>query len=218
MHQPRNMTQIGYCGPAAYGMADWRLQMQSLYAVLRAFDDPREAWELWKARYNELLATHPSSPMKTADKIKFRGIKVFDYDPKMRFEVDITEDKGMMQFQDLGVEGHAHYQQLGKTVGLKDALGQELSVYWMLGYGGGLFLPFRDKSAGFETFRTGRILLDALKGADLGLTKEGKVILDFNFAYHPSTMWDASVDYISVPDENHLPVKVIAGERVRERK
>jgi uncharacterized protein (DUF1684 family) len=84
----------------------------------------------------------------------------------------------------------------------------------MLGYGGGLFLPFRDKSAGFETFRTGRVLIDAVKGADLGLTKEGKVILDFNFAYHPSTIWDASVDYISVPDENHLPVKVIAGERV----
>jgi uncharacterized protein (DUF1684 family) len=214
VHQPRNLTEIGYNGPASIAMADWRLQMQSLYAVLRGFDDPYEAWGLWKARYNELLATHPSSPMKTADKLTFRGIKMFEYDPAKRFEVDVTDDKGMMQFQDLGVDGHAHYQQLGKTVGLQDALGQELSVYWMLGYGGGLFVPFRDKSAGFDTFRTGRILIDAVKGADLGLTPDGKMILDFNFAYHPSTMWDVSIDYISVPDGNHLPVAVKAGERV----
>ena len=214
MHQPRNMTEIGFNGPAPYAMADWRLQMQSLYAVIRAFDEPRDAWELWKARYNELLATHPSSPMKTTAKLTFRGVHVFDYDPSMRFEVDITDDKGMMQFQDLGVDGHAHYQQLGKTVGLHDALGQELSVYWMLGYGGGLFMPFRDKSAGVDTFRTGRVLIDAVKGADLGLTKEGKVILDFNFAYHPSTMWNAEQEYISVPDENHLQIALTVGERI----
>ena len=72
MHQPRNMTEIGYCGPTACEMADWRLQIQSLYAVLHAFDDPYEAWGLCKARYNELLATHPSSPMNTANKVKFR--------------------------------------------------------------------------------------------------------------------------------------------------
>jgi uncharacterized protein (DUF1684 family) len=195
-------------------MADWRLQMQSLYAVLRAFDDPRDGWELWKARYNELLATHPSSPIRKDEKLSFHGISAYDYDPKMRFAVDITDDKGMMQFQDLGVDGHAHFQRLGKTVGLRDALGQELSVFWMLGYGGGLFLPFRDKSAGFDTFRTGRILIDAVKGADLGLSKEGKLILDFNFAYHPSKMWDDGLDYISVPDENHFGVTIKAGERV----
>lgn len=212
MHQPRNMTNSGFNGPDAYAMADWRLQMQSLYAVIRAFDDPREARELWKARYNEMLATHPSSPMSVTDKMAFRGIKTFEYEPAMRFEVDITGDKGMMQFQDMGVQGHVHYQQIGKTVGLQDALGQELSVYWMLGYGGGLFMPFRDKTAGKETFRTGRVLVDAVKGADLGLSPRGKMILDFNFAYHPSTKWDSALDYISVIEENKLKCDIRAGE------
>jgi uncharacterized protein (DUF1684 family) len=208
------MTDNGFNGPAAYQKADWRLQMQSLYAVLRAFDDPAEARELWRARYNELLATHPNSPIPKAQKIGFRGVKLFDYDPALRFEVDISDEKGTMQFQDLGAQGHVHFQQIGKTIGLADALGKELSAYWMLGYGGGLFIPFRDETAGGDTFRTGRVLVDAVKGADLGLSQSGKLILDFNFSYHPCKVWNGEREYISVPDENHISRQILAGERV----
>jgi uncharacterized protein (DUF1684 family) len=207
-----SLTDIGFSGPSVYQLADWRLQMQSLYAVLRAFDDHAEAWALWKARRNELLATHPCSPLSKAKKMAFRGVKVFDYDPAWRFEVDITDDKGHMQFQDLGADGRVHFQQLGKTDGLADALGKELSVYWILGYGGGLFIPFRDATAGGQTFRTGKILVNAVMGADLGLSKAGKLILDFNFSYHPCKVWDNALDYISVPDENHISCAVRAGE------
>jgi uncharacterized protein (DUF1684 family) len=212
VHQASNFTKNGFSGPAPYQLADWRLQVQSLYAVLRSFDDPADAWELWKARRNELLATHPCSPLSDDQKRMFRGAKVFNYDPALRFEVDIADEKGTMQFQDLGVDGQVHFQQIGKTIGLAHALGKELSVFWMLGYGGGLFIPFRDATAGDTTFRTGRVLVDSVKGADLGLSRNGKLVLDFNFSYHPCKVWNSKFDYISVPDENHLSCAVQAGE------
>ena len=46
-----------------------------------------------------------------------------------------------------------------------------LAVYWLEGYGGGLFLPFRDGPAGAATYGGGRYLLDTVKGADLGTVR-----------------------------------------------
>jgi hypothetical protein len=42
-----------------------------------------------------------------------------------------------------------------------------LDVWWLGGYGGGVFLPLRDGSAGTTTYGGGRHLLDTIKGADL---------------------------------------------------
>ncbi len=54
-----------------------------------------------------------------------------------------------------------------------------LELYWLEGYGGGLFLPFADMTSGDETYGGGRYLLDTVKGADLGL-EDGQLVLDFN--------------------------------------
>ena len=59
-----------------------------------------------------------------------------------------------------------------------------LELFWLEGYGGGVFLPFRDATSGGETYGAGRYLLDTVKGADLG-EEEGRLVLDFNFAYNP---------------------------------
>ena len=45
---------------------------------------------------------------------------------------------------------------------------RRLALYWMEGYAGGLFVPFRDATNGTETYGAGRYLLDAAKSADLG--------------------------------------------------
>ena len=45
---------------------------------------------------------------------------------------------------------------------------RRLELFWMEGYAGGLFLPFRDATNGRETYGAGRYLLDAAKSADLG--------------------------------------------------
>ena len=87
-----------------------------------------------------------------------------------------------------------------------------LALYWLDGYGGGVFLPFADATRGDATYGGGRYLLDTVKGADLG-EADGRLVLDFNFAYNPSCSYDPRWVCPLSPPENRLDVAVRAGER-----
>jgi uncharacterized protein (DUF1684 family) len=85
----------------------------------------------------------------------------------------------------------------------------------MAGYAGGLFLPFRDATNGTETYGAGRYLLDTAKSADLGGGSEpGSLVLDFNFAFHPSCAFDPKWSCPLAPPENRVDVRIEAGERL----
>jgi uncharacterized protein (DUF1684 family) len=92
-----------------------------------------------------------------------------------------------------------------------------LSLFWIEGYGGGLFMPFRDMSNGQGTYGGGRYLYDTIKGADLGAgSKEdfaGQILLDFNYAYNPSCAYSEQWVCPLAPRENWLPFPVQAGEK-----
>jgi uncharacterized protein (DUF1684 family) len=100
-----------------------------------------------------------------------------------------------------------------ETIGLADKLGGELTIYWLGGYGGGLFLPFGDATNGTTTYGGGRYLLDSIKGADLGQVEDGRMILDFNFAYNPSCAYSPRWSCPLAPARNKLPGGVMAGEK-----
>jgi hypothetical protein len=92
---------------------------------------------------------------------------------------------------------------------------RRLALYWMAGYAGGLFLPFRDATNGHETYGAGRYLLDAAKSADLGGDADrGTLILDFNFSFQPSCAFDPKWACPLAPRENWLDVPIGAGERL----
>jgi uncharacterized protein len=99
------------------------------------------------------------------------------------------------------------------TIGLEAALGKELTLFWIEGYGGGVFLPFGDATNGRESFAGGRYLLDTIKSADLGRNPDGRLILDFNFAYYPSCAYSEAWVCPLSPFENRLPAAVRGGER-----
>jgi uncharacterized protein (DUF1684 family) len=92
---------------------------------------------------------------------------------------------------------------------------RRLGVFWMSGYAGGLFIPFRDATNGTETYGAGRYLLDTAKSADLGGDPaRGTLILDFNFAFHPSCAFDPKWACPLAPPENRLDLPIRAGERL----
>ena len=92
---------------------------------------------------------------------------------------------------------------------------RSLSVFWMAGYAGGLFIPFRDATNGTETYGAGRYLLDAAKSADLGPgAAPGSIVLDFNFAFQPSCAFDPIWACPLAPPENRLDLRIEAGERI----
>jgi uncharacterized protein (DUF1684 family) len=72
-----------------------------------------------------------------------------------------------------------------------------------------IWVPFRDLTSGLETYGGGRYL-------DLDRTATGLYDLDFNRAYHPYCVYDASWVCPYPPGENRLPVAIRAGERLPE--
>ena len=86
-----------------------------------------------------------------------------------------------------------------------------LTLFWLEGYGGGLFLPFKDQTSGRETYGGGRYLYDTVKGADLGAAPDS-ILLDFNFAYNPSCAYNPRWVCPLAPRENVLDFRIEAGE------
>jgi uncharacterized protein (DUF1684 family) len=193
---------------------DWRRQIAELYAELRGLADPEAAWRLWCARRNRLFAGHPQTPLDPARHRYFEALDLFPYQPRFRFEVDLEapEDRAPVSMT-AGADGEPVLLPFARTRGLARDLGGELMLYWITGYGGGVFLPFRDATNGDTTYAGGRYLLDTIKGADLG-TRDGRVILDFNFAYNPSCSYSGRWACPLAPAANRLPQPVTAGERL----
>ena len=87
------------------------------------------------------------------------------------------------------------------------------AVYWLDAYGGGIFLPFADATSGSTTYGGGRYLLDTVKGADLGSAGE-RLVVDLNYAYHPSCVYSSDWSCPLAPPANRLDVAIAAGERL----
>ena len=202
-------------------LADWRRRMSGLYAEVRAMTatDPAVGLGHWRSAREWLFREHPQSPLPRAERADFRA-RHFDHDPALRFVVPVepapAEDAGAlaMQLPNSGADTLS-FRRIG-TVRLPFPDGeQRLSVFWMAGYAGGLFIPFRDATNGRETYGAGRYLVDAAKSHDLGTDEAtGELVLDFNFATQPSCAFDPRWACPLAPPENRLEIEVRAGERL----
>jgi uncharacterized protein (DUF1684 family) len=215
---------------ATLTLADWRRTVASLYADVRrlAADDVEAALDHWRSTRERLYREHPQSPVPVDDRAAFRSHH-FDHDPTLRFDVVVEPlDTGRPDAvaPDLGFGGMAielpvsaggamAFRRFG-VVSIPFADGaRRLEIYWMEGYAGGLFLPFRDSTNGRETYGAGRYLLDAAKSADLGAGRlPNSLILDFNFAFQPSCAFDPKWACPLAPPSNRLDLEVRAGERL----
>jgi uncharacterized protein (DUF1684 family) len=192
---------------------DWRRRVADVYAAVRGTEDPRVAWEHWRAARDELFGGHPQTPLDAAALPGFRGLAYFPYDPALRFRVRLVPGDGGTLEIPAGGDGTVTLCRFARTDGLRAALGGELSLFWMSGYGGGVFLPFADATSGRQSYGGGRYLLDTIKSADLG--RDGDcVVLDFNFAYFPSCAYSPHWVCPLAPAENRLPGAVRGGERL----
>lgn len=219
-------------------LADWRRQVSDLYAEVRttAATEPEAAWNHWREGRESLYRDHPQSPVPAADRRAFRA-RHWPYDPELRFELPIVADDppsvdtgagaiggiggfgGFGGFGSLLLPVSTGGEQSFTRIGFIDvpfpAGPRRLGLYWMAGYAGGLFLPFRDATNGTETYGAGRYLLDAAKSADLGgdISRRA-LILDFNFAFQPSCSFDPRWSCPLSPPENRLDIRIEAGERL----
>jgi len=214
-------------------LADWRRRVSDLYAEVRAEAGryPERAWQHWRETREALFRTHSQSPVPEAARAGFRASH-WPYDSRYRFEVELASGGaarvrslapaaaapafgGFSLALPISTGGEEGFTRIGWVEAPLPEGARSLGVYWMAGYAGGLFLPFRDATNGQETYGAGRYLLDAAKSADLGAGgAPGSLILDFNFAFHPSCAFDPRWSCPLAPPENRLDVRVEAGERL----
>ncbi len=188
---------------------DWRRRVAALYGEVRAEPDPQAAWQRWQAVRADLFRAHPQTPLDPGAPAP----AYFPYDPALRLAAALSPLDAPEELFPAGPDGELRMRPFARTDGLAAALGGELTLYWLLGYGGGVFLPFADVTSGRETFGAGRYLLDTIKGADLGALPDGRAVLDFNFAYNPSCAYSPRWTCPLAPAANRLPAAVRAGER-----
>jgi uncharacterized protein len=181
-------------------LLDWRRRVHELYAAVRV--DPVGGLEPFRTAKDDLFRTHPDTPVPTDRRPTFSGLRYHRYDAGLRFDVEVEPVEPAL----VEIEGSAGsltpFRRFGRV--RLDGLGS-LDVFWLETYGGGVFLPFADPVHG------PRYVLDTVKGADLG-GGDGRLVVDFNYAYFPSCTYDGRWACPLAPPGNRLEVEVPAGE------
>lgn len=195
-------------------VADWRIQTYNLYARVRQLCDVDlfEAHAEWRTGRDDLFRDHPASPLPDGKRDEFEGLTYFGYDPAMRLEAPIDPAAPETREVATGTDGTVMFERVG--VVSPEGIGS-LDVWRLTGYGGGLFIPVKDGLAGKEggTYGAGRYLVDTIKGAHLGFNDD-VLVLDFNFAYNPSCVYDPRWLCPLAGAGNTIETEIRAGERM----
>jgi uncharacterized protein len=219
-------------------LADWRRRVAAMWEAWRQASQggparAARATAAFRAQKDGLFREHPQSPLPVERRGRaFGGLTYWPYDPALRLTARLEPAPARApggpssRIQTLGPTGRAaelptsgdepiSFRRIGQVILPEPLAGRRLSVFWIEGYAGGLFLPFRDATSGTETYAAGRYLVDTSKGADQGQDPvSDELILDFNMAYFPSCAYDAHWSCPLAPPENHLDLPVRAGERL----
>ena len=190
-------------------LADWRARVAALYAAVRAEPDPAVGHRLWRTGRDELFATHPQSPVADQPELRENGVRYWPYDADLRFTAEVLDTEPEQIEVYVGDDGMVTLARVGWI----DLPVGSLDVWRLLGYAGGLFVPLRDGTSGDTSYGGGRYLLDTAKGSWLG-GDDTQLVVDLNFAYHPSCRYDPRWTCPLAQPGNTVSVPVEAGERL----
>jgi uncharacterized protein len=192
-------------------LVDWRRRIGDAYRL--------PSVDAWRAARERLFREHPQSPVPTDERAAFPGLRWFAPDPAYRVPATMVPGDGVpVEIDTGGEDGVVRYRRVGSLRFRLYDQDYALSVLGLVGYGSGLFVPFRDATSGAETYGGGRYLVDTVKCTDRGCLEvtvgSPDVTIDFNYAYHPSCVYSPRWACPLAPPENRLPVAVRAGERL----
>ena len=198
-------------------LLDYRRRTFEMYQQVRTSDlPPAQTCRQFRAQKDDLFRHHPQSALDADQKRSFAGLAYYLYNPAFCLTAPVDGDVEPATFDfDLGGDGAFRMRRFGQVRFTLSSGSGSLFLYWIEGYGGGLFLPFKDGTNSSETYGGGRYLYDTIKGADLGSAPD-HVVLDFNYAYHPSCAYHDRWVCPLAPRENTLDFPIPAGERLRK--
>jgi uncharacterized protein len=152
------------------------------------------------------MARHPESPF-IGGRVPFHDLRYFPPDPAFRVPAKLArrpvpeeaylrtnrDNQAVMRYL-----GDLEFRLGGRSVHLRVYHAGE-------GVGTSVFVPFRDRTSGKESYGPGRYLT-------LELNESDEYELDFNRAFNPYCAYTDDYECGFPPSENDLPVAVRAGE------
>jgi uncharacterized protein (DUF1684 family) len=160
----------------------------------------------FRAAKDELFGHGDDSPLTDEQKEAFRGLDYFPENPDLVFQVEPEpfEEKSTVAMQTSTGDAQS-YERYARFA--FDVEGQRAELTIFRDEEGGYFLPFADALAGKETYGAGRYL----EPLDLG---DGKLYVDFNYAYNPYCAYNEGWSCPLTPWENRVKVPIRAGEKM----
>lgn len=162
---------------------------------------------------DEDFRTGKSSPIDSLGKITFSGLNYYKPSAKwiIRARLERFRAPDTIQMKTT-TERLPLYIVYGKATFTLQRKVHELTIYQNVGlmkksgYENYLFVPFKDKTSGKETYGGGRYI-------DAVAEDNGFISLDFNRAYNPYCVYNKKYSCPVPPAENYLDLKVKAGEK-----
>lgn len=158
------------------------------------------------------------SPLNKKDRKNFIGHSFYKINPAYRVTATLKRTPTARPFRMKSTSNRTHeYVKYGVLTFKLNGVSLRLSVYQSVShqksekYKNFLFLPFKDRTNGNETYKGGRYL-------DLEVPEGDSLIIDFNKAYNPYFPYNHAYASHLVPRENHLLVEVRAGVKNYEGK
>lgn len=172
-------------------------------------EDRIEKLKAFREKRNQFFKEDPHSPLKEPDRKRFKGLNYYPIDLRYTFVGVIerypNESKPLYVILPTNKGIGRKYVKYGRFKFKWEGREYVLQIYRPLG-GGELFLPFRDKTSGKETYPHGRYLF-------IEPVPQGKVLIDFNRAYNPFCEYNEKYTCPFAPEENWLPIEIRAGEK-----
>jgi uncharacterized protein (DUF1684 family) len=180
---------------------------------LRAYKDRIRIQEIedFRKRRDEFLKSHPRSPLSEEQKQALNGLNYYPIDLNYYFSgkihlyrFHITNPKYYAEF--LTNKGtskrYLRYGTFSFSIGGKE---YELEIYKSI-LSDNLFVPFKDRTNGVETYGLGRYL-------DAEVFPGYYMVIDFNRAYNPTCAYNSQFVCVLPPEKNFLDIEIRAGEK-----
>ena len=162
----------------------------------------------YRHRRDHFFAEHHHSPLSESQRAGFAGLDYFPERADLALNLPLDESGS-----DVGeaidiptTDGKSKsFSRAGRVRFEVDGVPVELTVFKDSDRGS-LFIPFRDASAGGETYEVGRYLEPRSR-------PDGTLEVDFNYSYNPFCAYGGGWSCPIPPEENRLAVTIAAGEK-----
>ena len=168
--------------------------------------------EAFRKQKDKFFLENQDSPLTQEDKDQGKGLSYYDFDEKYRVNAKLIPEQHPGIFRVQTTTGdHKEYTRIGRLEFELD--GQQLCLTAFMPpsdeplHGNRIFVPFRDKTSGKESYGAGRYL-------DLNKRESGEYVVDFNKAYNPYCAYSPYYSCPLPPGENNLTVEIRAGEKL----